>query len=116
MDLSAALGPLDKRVADNSAAIANLVVAVSDGIAHVKRHEVRVAKQVTGARRLLRENGLEHPGLEAEHEELRERDGEGSEQEEVLALPAPVEGDQRPSGIPGLTEEDVTRLKAIGAM
>ncbi len=110
------LADLADDIARNRQAIAGLVVAVSDGIAHVKRHETRVAKQVTAARRLLRDSGLEHPGLEAEHEEIRERDGDSGEPETMPAVSEVLEEDLRDSGIPGLTNADVENLKAIGAM
>jgi len=70
---------LHKGVAQNEAAIAKLVLAVSDGIERVHRAETRVAKTVTNARRLVRNAGLEHEGLEAEHEEIRARDENGIE-------------------------------------
>jgi len=56
--------------------VANLTVAVSEGIAGFKRHENRIQKTVTSARRLVREAGLEHAGIEAEYDELRPVDAE----------------------------------------
>jgi len=76
----------------------NLQLAVSEGIAHTKRHEKRVQKTVTSARRLIREAGLEHAGIEAEHDELQPPDAEGIEP--LPAVPTQVEGD-RTVRIPG---------------
>jgi len=56
-----------------------LTLAVSEGIARTDRSEKRIQKTVTSARRLVRENGLEHAGIEAEFAELQPPDAEGSE-------------------------------------
>jgi len=64
-------------------------IAVSEGIARVTRHEKRIQKTVTSARRLVREAGLEHAGIEAEYAELRDGDGEGIEP--LPAMPEEVE-------------------------
>jgi len=82
--------------------LARLTLAISDGIQRVDRAEKRVQKSVTGARKLLRENGLEHPALEAEFEELHGEDGDGSETPELQLLPGPVEPDPK-TGIPGVS-------------
>jgi len=115
IDPTPVLEILERKIAQNRDAIAHLVVAVSDGIAHTSRHEKRISKQVTGARRLLKENGLEHAGLEAEYAEIRDNDAEPSEEEGVLPLRAPVEEVERDSGIPGLSNADIEHLKEIGA-
>jgi len=59
--------------------VENLTVAVSEGIAGYKRHENRIQKTVTSARRIVRDAGLEHAGIEAEFAELQPPDGEGIE-------------------------------------
>lgn len=91
--------------------IGDLRIAVSEGIAGYQRHEKRVQKTVAGARKLLREGGLEHAGLEAEVDELREFDAGGSEEEQLRLMPAQVE-DRGRTGIPGVSHEDLDRLKA----
>jgi len=75
-----------------------LTLAVSEGIARVDRAENRIQKTVTSARRLVREAGLEHAGIEAEHAELRSPDDEGIEP--LPAMPAPVDA-TRTVRIPG---------------
>lgn len=71
------------------AELERLKIAISEGIARVDRHEKRVQKTVTSARRLVRDNGLEHAGIEAEHAELQSTDAEGIEA--LPALPEAVE-------------------------
>jgi len=66
-----------------------LTVAVSEGIAGYRRHEKRIQKTVSSARRLVREAGLEHAGIEAEYSELRPRDAEAIEP--LSAVPEEVE-------------------------
>jgi len=53
-------------------------LAIAEGIERVTRAEQRIKKTVTSAKKLVRDSGLHHPGLEAEIDELRERNGEGS--------------------------------------
>jgi len=77
-------------VAENSTRIDELLIAVDEGIKGVARAENRVQKTVSRARRLLRESGLEHAGLEAEALELREADEERSPEPELPAMPEPV--------------------------
>lgn len=67
--------------------IDTLTLAVSDGIARTDRAEKRIQKTVTSARRLVREAGLEHAGIEAEYAELLPPDDE-----RVEALPPMPEG------------------------
>ena len=90
---------------------ASLTVAVSEGITGYKRHEKRVQKTVAGARKLLRDVGIEHAGLEAENDEIREFDEAGSEDEQLRLMPAQV-ADRGRTGIPGVSHEDLDRLKA----
>jgi len=93
---------LDTAVAFNDEAIAKLTLAVSDGIERVSRAENRISKTVTSARRLVRENGLEHAGIEAEFEELQSRDAEAIEP--LPAMPEQV-GETRTVRVPGGTIE-----------
>jgi len=76
----------------------NLTLSVSDGIERVHRAESRISKTVTSARRLVRESGLEHAGIEAEAEQLRPDDDEGIEP--LLSLPQEVE-EARTIRVPG---------------
>ena len=66
-----------------------LTIAISEGIARVDRHEKRIQKTVTSARRLVRDAGLEHAGIEAEHSELQPPDADGNDP--LPALPEQVE-------------------------
>lgn len=76
----------------------SLTLAVAEGIERVTRAEKRIQKQVTGARRLVREAGLEHPGIEAEFAELESRDAEAGQ--ELPPVPTPLE-ERRAVRIPG---------------
>jgi len=64
-------------IGDLNARMDRLTNAVADGIERVSRSENRIQKTVTSARRLVREAGLEHAGVEAEFEELQPPDAEG---------------------------------------
>jgi len=64
---------------DVTARLDKLTLAVSDGIERVHRAESRIAKTVTSARKLVRESGLEHAGIEAEAAQLPELHGNGIE-------------------------------------
>jgi len=89
--------------------LADLTLAISDGIARNDRAEKRVQKTVTSARRLVREAGLEHAGIEAESDELRESDGDpGPEPELQLMQPSVVP--PRNTGIPGLSAETLAEM------
>jgi len=82
--------------------IQELRLAVDEGIRNVRRAEKRVAKTVQTARRQLANSGLENPGLEAEAEEIRDRDGDRGDEGGVLALQPDVEEDEPiETGIPG---------------
>jgi len=65
-----------EEVAELTTRLDKLTFAVSDGIERVARAENRIAKTVTSARRLVREAGLEHAGIEAEHDQLQPRDAD----------------------------------------
>jgi len=80
-----------------NARVDKLTLAVADGIERVARAENRIAKTVTSARRLVRENGLDHAGIEAEYDELQPRD---AEPQPLPAMPAEVDS-PRAIRIPG---------------
>lgn len=100
------LEALEARTLEDSG---RLRLAIAEGIERVDRAEKRVQKTVSSARKLVRENGLEHAGLEAEYSELLERDGEASPAVELPALPEPVV-DDRPTGIPGISRAELNRI------
>jgi len=86
------------RLSELSDRIDTLTLAVDEGIRRVDRAENRIQKTVTSARRLVRDAGLEHAGIEAEYEELQPRDAEPSEG--LPAVPAAV-AETRILRIPG---------------
>jgi len=90
------------RLHDVEAHLKRLTLAVEEGIERVARAETRVAKTVSSARKLVAASGLEHAGIEAEAAEIRERDAEPSEPEEMQLVPGVLD-DNRPSGIPGIS-------------
>lgn len=103
-DTSEELARVSRATAHNYELIQDLTLAVAEGVRSVARAEKRVAKTVQVARRQLAASGLEHPGLEAEAEELRERDAEGSDEGELPAVQEDVEEDfteVETYGIPG---------------
>jgi hypothetical protein len=105
-----ALPEMRQAIESNAHEIDRLRLAVADGIERVDRAEKRVRKTVYGARKLLSDNGIEHAALEAEVAEIRERDGEASEQVELPEVQPDVEPD-RPTGIPGVSRAHLARLR-----
>jgi len=99
---------LEKRTLENAA---QLRLAVSDGIERVARAEKRIQKTVTSARRAIRDAGLEHAGIEAEHDELQPRDDEPSRADSVLPLYEEVEAPAY-SGIPGLSGAELQEIRS----
>jgi len=87
-----------------------LNLAVSEGIARTDRAEKRIQKTVASARRLVAAAGLEHPGLEAENDELRESDAAPSEEAELRIVPEPV-ADRGRTGVPGISHSDLDRMR-----
>ncbi|MEE8492520.1 MAG: hypothetical protein V3S25_00635 [Nitrospirales bacterium] len=71
------LGALESDFGRVLVEVERLKFAIAEGIERTDRAEKRIRKSVSSARRLVTESGLEHPGLEAEDEEIRARDGEG---------------------------------------
>jgi len=88
----------------------DLELAVAEGIRGVTRERNRINKTVGSARRLLRENGLEHPALESEYEDLQPVDAEPREAEQLQLVPQDV-ASTGPSGIPGVTLQDLDRAR-----
>lgn len=101
---SAQGAPADDVLEALGAKIADLALAVDEGIKNVQRSERRVRSVVQSARKELAEAGFEHAGVEAEASELREVHGNGSQEGDMQAVPTNVEDDsQIPSGIPGVS-------------
>jgi len=101
---------LAEQVDKNTHRIDDLVLAIDEGIKRVDRAESRVQKTVTSAKRLVASAGLEHAALDAEDQELHERDGDASEEEPVLPLQPHLELDG-PSGIPGMSRSELKALR-----
>jgi len=94
----------------NERDIADLRLAVDHGIARVDRAEKRIQKTVTSARRLLREEGLEHAGIEAEYEQLQPGDAGPGDSDPMLPLYEEVEAPTR-TGIPGLNSDELQQIR-----
>jgi len=88
-----------------------LRMAVAEGIEHVERVERRIQATVRRARKELAEEGVEHPGLEAEASELQLIDGGGSDRAWVPPVPENVGGAE--SSIPGVTQEQIRRVRGV---
>jgi len=95
----------------NRERIENLQLAVDVGIKEVNRVKSRIEKTVTHARRLAREAGVEHAGIEAEYEELRAGDDEVIEAEPLRALLPDVVPLGR-TGIPGLSAQTLEEMRS----
>jgi len=105
-DTTEELARVSRATAENYQRILELTLAVDEGVRSVARAEKRVAKTVQGARRLVKESGLEHPGLDAEVAELRERDGDAGDEGELPAVQEDVDHPEHwqegeVTGIPG---------------
>lgn len=72
------------------AEVESLRFAIAEGIERTDRAEKRVQKTVAGARRLVREAGIEHAPLEAEVAQLQSRNDEGGGERELPAVPEGV--------------------------
>jgi len=109
-----ALPPDDIRLDGLATRIDDLTLAVKEGVNNVQRSERRVRAVVTSARRELADAGFEHPGLEAEHSQLREVDGEGGGEEQVPAVPEVVEQPRQNqhSVIAGVTVQQMVVARA----
>ena len=65
--------------------------AISEGIERVDRAERRIKATVARARKELSRRGYEDPGLDAEADELRNSDGNGSDERGLSTVPDEVE-------------------------
>jgi len=90
-DTTDEIARLSRATAENYNRIMELTLAVDEGVRSVARAEKRVAKTVQVARRQLAEGGMEHPGLDAEAAELRDRDGDPVEEDNLPSVPEGVE-------------------------
>lgn len=108
--------PVDFDALESMAAnITDLRLAVDEGIKNVQRSERRVRAVVQSARKELAEQGFEHAGVEAEAGELREVDGEGSDNGALQPVPADVEvSPDLPSPAPGMTMRDFLNIRGRG--
>jgi len=98
VDPTAGMSSAAEAILAVEARLDKLTMAVADGIERVHRAENRINKTVTSARRLVREAGLEHAGVEAEYEELQPAHDEGIEP--LPPMPEEVDG-PRAVRIPG---------------
>lgn len=102
----------DKDVENLQAQAKDFTFALSEGIERTDRAERRIKATVQRARKKLAEHGFEDTNLEAEGSELRERDGEGSEDGGVLPLhPTVAEPEQEASSIRGVSVETLRRAR-----
>jgi len=81
-------------------AIADLTLALSEGIEHVDRSERRVRAVVQSAKRRMAQAGYDDPGVDAEDGQLQRLDVERSEREAVQHVPEDVDGAQEWVGTP----------------
>lgn len=99
-------------MAEMSARIDQLSVAVSEGIQHVGRAEKRIAATIRSARAQLAESGYEDPRVEAEASQLELGDAGRGEIGPVQPVPAIVEADtDPPSSIPGVSSSQLARVR-----
>ncbi len=105
------LEPLERKMAQ-------LTIAVAEGIERVDRAESRVQTTLRSAQAKFAAGGYEHAGVLAEIDNLPDDDGAGSEGAQLQLVPenlAPaVEGDA-PSGIPGMTLAQVEQIRTNNA-
>jgi len=88
----------------------DLVIAVSEGIRHVQRSELRVNRAVARAKERLEEAGMEDPGVEAESRTLHVEDGDGGHGSQLSLLPEDL-GDDSASSVPGVTVGELSRAR-----
>jgi len=101
----------NRQIASIREELASMTLAIAEGISRTDRAEKRVQKTVAAARRQLSAAGIEHAGLEAEHDELRERNDEPSGSSEVLPLFEKVEEPTRRTGIPGIDSQQLAEIR-----
>lgn len=87
-------------------------LAIAEGIERVGRAEKRIAETVRRAKRRADEAGYEDPGVEAEVAELHRRDGDGSEQLQIVQ--PDVEDDVGDaSSVRGVSVEQLQRARGL---
>jgi len=107
----ASLDPFTQFAVGLRAEMTTLTLAVGEGIARVERHEKRIQKTVSSARRLVADSGLEpHAALEAEAAEIRADHDDPRPPEEVPAVRESLD-DDGPSGIPGLSKAELATMR-----
>lgn len=105
-DIGVDYGP---RVTDCERRLEDLTYAVAEGIKNVERAEARIRATVSRAKKELEENGLDHPGLTAEHHELFPVDDRGSGEGGLLQMPQ-LMGEAQ-SSIPGVSPGQLARIR-----
>jgi len=97
--------------------VATLRIALAEGIEHEERRERRIKSVVQRARKQLQALDLEDGALEAESEDFPDDDGDGSEEDGVLALHEDLAPPQEntPSSVKGVSVEQLQRARGIGA-
>jgi len=102
-------------IAELQATVAQLRIALSDGIEHEERRERRIQATVRRARKELQESGLAHDGLQAEFDGLSVIDGDGGVDDEVSPLHGEVEASSggEESSVPGVTIEQLQRARGM---
>jgi len=105
------------RLEDLESKVAEQTLAVAEGIERVDRAERRIKGTVKRARNELKARGLVDDGLEAEDQQIRDADGEGSDGGGLQPVPEDVgQGgnlDEQPSSIPGVPLGTLYRLRGL---
>lgn len=99
-------------LAEHASQLGEFTLAIAHGIQHVDTASRRINATVARARKELSEHGLESPALEAEFEQLRLLDGEGSEEIELPPVPQEMGGAQA-SSIRGVSREQLLRARGF---
>tara|TARA_Y100000310_G_C20405773_1_gene679591 strand:+ start:68 stop:508 length:441 start_codon:yes stop_codon:yes gene_type:complete len=81
-------------------ALADLTLALSEGIEHVDRSERRVRAVIQSAKRRMAAAGYEDPGVDAEDGQIQRIDAERGEREELQLVPENVDGNPEWAGTP----------------
>jgi len=106
--------PNTARIDAQDARIDDLTLAVKEGVNNVQRSERRVRAIVASARKELADQGYSHAGVDAESDQLRDIDGDGSDQEELPTVPEDLEGPSQAqhSIIPGVSVRQMQLARA----
>jgi len=111
-ELRSEVGALASAVEGMAGKLKDYSFALAEGIERTDRAERRIKATVARARKKLLEHGIEDPNLEAETDDLRERDGEGSDPDGVLPLRREVaDPAQEASSIRGVSIETLRRAR-----